>query len=296
MTRIQANLLLLLAAAIWGGGFVAQSTAMDHLEANWFNALRFGIAAIVLAPFALIEAKRSPTPLSSRDIKNFIIIGVLLFAAQTAQQFGLKTTTVTNASFLTGLYVVIVPVMAVLFLKQRPHWIIWPAALTALIGIFLLSGGSISALSVGDGLTIVCAGFFAVQILLTGRIIQGLSRPLALAGIQFAVTALLCTLAAALLEPITLANIENSLTQILYGGLLSSGLAFSLQIIGQRYTSSSQAAIFMSSEALFGALLGALILHESLPPSGYFGCALMFLAMLAVELVPEWGKSRALDS
>ena len=296
MTRIQANLLLLLAAAIWGGGFVAQSTAMDHLEANWFNALRFGIAAIVLAPFALVEARRSPTPLSSRDIKNFVIIGVLLFAAQTAQQFGLKTTTVTNASFLTGLYVVIVPVMAVLFLKQRPHWIIWPAALTALIGIFLLSGGSISALSVGDGLTIVCAGFFAVQILLTGRIIQGLSRPLALAGIQFAVTALLCTLAAALLEPITLANIENSLTQILYGGLLSSGLAFSLQIIGQRYTSSSQAAIFMSSEALFGALLGALILHESLPPSGYFGCALMFLAMLAVELVPEWGKSRALDS
>ena len=296
MTRIQANLLLLLAAAIWGGGFVAQSTAMDHLEANWFNALRFGIAAIVLAPFALVEARRSPTPLSSRDIKNFVIIGVLLFAAQTAQQFGLKTTTVTNASFLTGLYVVIVPVMAVLFLKQRPHWIIWPAALTALIGIFLLSGGSISALSVGDGLTIVCAGFFAVQILLTGRIIQGLSRPLALAGIQFAVTALLCTLAAALLEPITLANIENSLTQILYGGLLSSGLAFSLQIIGQRYTSSSQAAIFMSSEALFGALLGAVILHESLPASGYFGCALMFLAMLAVELVPEWGKSRALDS
>lgn len=296
MTRVQANLLLLLAAAIWGGGFVAQSTAMDHLEANWFNALRFGIAAIVLAPFALIEAKRSRTPLSARDIKNFVIIGVLLFAAQTAQQFGLKTTTVTNASFLTGLYVVIVPVMGVLFLKQRPHWIVWPAALAALLGIFLLSGGSITALSSGDGLTILCAGFFAVQILLTGRIIQGLSRPLALAGIQFAVTAVLCTLAAATLEPITLANIDNSLTQILYGGLLSSGLAFSLQIIGQRYTSSSQAAIFMSSEALFGALLGALILHESLPPIGYFGCALMFLAMLAVELVPEWGKTRALNS
>ncbi|MCF1463817.1 DMT family transporter [Agrobacterium vitis] len=292
MTRIQANLLLLLAAAIWGGGFVAQSTAMDHLGANWFNALRFGIATLVLLPFAVLESRRSRDRLSVGDVRMFVIIGVLLFAAQTAQQFGLKTTTVTNASFLTGLYVVIVPVMAVVFLRHRPHWIIWPAALAALLGILLLSGGSLSALSTGDGLTILCAGFFAVQILLTGRIIQTLSRPLALAAIQFAVTALLCTLAALSLEPISFADIENSMTQILYGGLLSSGLAFSLQIIGQRYTSSSQAAIFMSSEALFGALLGAVILHESLAPIGYLGCALMFLAMLAVEIVPEWGKQR----
>ncbi|NSZ17387.1 DMT family transporter [Agrobacterium vitis] len=293
MTRIQANLLLLLAAAIWGGGFVAQSTAMDHLGANWFNALRFGIATIVLLPFAMLESRRARDRLSVGDVRMFVIIGVLLFAAQTAQQFGLKTTTVTNASFLTGLYVVIVPVMAVVFLRHRPHWIIWPSALAALLGILLLSGGSLSALSTGDGLTILCAGFFALQILLTGRIIQTLSRPLALAAIQFAVTALLCTLAALTLEPISLADIENSMTQILYGGLLSSGLAFSLQIIGQRYTSSSQAAIFMSSEALFGALLGAVILHESLAPIGYLGCALMFLAMLAVEIVPEWGKQRA---
>ncbi|MUO80038.1 EamA family transporter [Agrobacterium vitis] len=294
MTRIQANLLLLLAAAIWGGGFVAQSTAMDHLEANWFNALRFGIATLVLLPFAVLESRRSRDRLSVGDVRMFVIIGILLFAAQTAQQFGLKTTTVTNASFLTGLYVVIVPVMAVVFLRHRPHWIIWPAALAALLGILLLSGGSLSALSTGDGLTILCAGFFAVQILLTGRIIQTLSRPYALATIQFAVTALLCTLAAIGLEPISLASIENSMTQILYGGLLSSGLAFSLQIIAQRYTSSSQAAIFMSSEALFGALLGAIILHESLTPIGYLGCALMFLAMLAVEIVPEWGKQRAI--
>ncbi|MCM2438334.1 DMT family transporter [Agrobacterium vitis] len=294
MTRIQANLLLLLAAAIWGGGFVAQSTAMDHLGANWFNALRFGIATIVLLPFAVLESRRSRDRLSVGDVRMFVIIGVLLFAAQTAQQFGLKTTTVTNASFLTGLYVVIVPVMAVVFLRHRPHWIIWPAALAALLGILLLSGGSLSALSTGDGLTILCAGFFAVQILLTGRIIQTLSRPYALATIQFAVTALLCTLAAIGLEPISLASIENSMTQILYGGLLSSGLAFSLQIIAQRYTSSSQAAIFMSSEALFGALLGAVILNESLTPIGYLGCALMFLAMLAVEIVPEWGKLRAI--
>lgn len=290
MTRIQANLALLLAAAIWGGGFVAQSTAMNHVEAHWFNALRFGLATLVLVPFAWVEARRATQKLTMREIASFVVIGLVLFLAQTAQQFGLKTTTVTNASFLTGLYVVIVPIMSVLFLKYRPHWIIWPASLTALAGIFLLNGASLSALSPGDSLTILCALFFAVQILLTGRIMHTLSRPLTLAATQFAVTALLCTTAAASLEPISLIDIGGAMPQILYGGILSSGLAFSLQIIGQRYTSSSQAAIFMSSEALFGALLGAIFLRETLPAIGYIGCGLLFLAMLAVEIVPQWHK------
>ncbi|HBF30780.1 DMT family transporter [Rhizobium sp.] len=291
MTRLQANLALLLAAAIWGGGFVAQSTAMNHMEANWFNALRFWLATLMLIPFAWIENRRAPQKLRSRDMGSFALIGIALFLAQTAQQFGLKTTTVTNASFLTGLYVVIVPIMSVVFLKYRPHWVIWPASLTAVGGIFLLNGASLTTLSTGDSLTMLCALFFAIQILLTGRIMHSLSRPLMLAATQFAITALLCTATAVTLEPITLSDISNAMPQILYGGLLSSGLAFSLQIIGQRYTSSSQAAIFMSSEALFGALLGAIFLHEKLPLIGYIGCGLLFLAMLAVEIVPEWHKS-----
>ncbi|MBB4955296.1 drug/metabolite transporter (DMT)-like permease [Agrobacterium vitis] len=291
MTRLQANLALLLAAAIWGGGFVAQSTAMNHMEANWFNALRFGLATLALLPFAWVESRRATQKLSRHEIGSFVIIGIFLFLAQTAQQFGLKTTTVTNASFLTGLYVVIVPIMSVLFLKYRPHWVIWPASAACLAGIFLLSGASLSSLSPGDSLTILCALFFAVQILLTGRIMHTLSRPLTLAAAQFAVTAVLCTMAASALEPITLSDISSAMPQILYGGLLSSGLAFSLQIIGQRHTSSSQAAIFMSSEALFGAVMGAFFLRETLPVMGYMGCGLLFLAMLAVEIVPEWGRS-----
>jgi drug/metabolite transporter (DMT)-like permease len=290
MTRIQANLALLLAAAIWGGGFVAQSTAMNHIEANWFNALRFGLATLAVLPFAWVESRKATKKLSRSEIVSFVIVGIFLFLAQTAQQFGLKTTTVTNASFLTGLYVVIVPIMSVLFLKYRPHWVVWPASLTSLAGIFLLNGATLSTISPGDSLTILCASFFAVQILMTGRIMQTVSRPLTLAAAQFAVTTLLCTGAAASLEPITLSDIANGMLQILYGGLLSSGLAFSLQIIGQRYTTSSQAAIFMSSEALFGAMLGAYFLHDTLPPIGYVGCGLLFFAMLAVEVVPEWHK------
>lgn len=291
MTRIQANLALLLAAAIWGGGFVAQSTAMNHVEANWFNALRFGLATLAVLPFAWMESRKATRKLTRGEIASFVIVGTFLFLAQTAQQFGLKTTTVTNASFLTGLYVIIVPVVSVLFLKYRPHWVIWPASLASLTGIFLLNGASLQTLSPGDSLTILCAGFFAIQILMTGRIMQTVSRPLTLAAAQFAVTTLLCTGAAASLEPITISDIVSGMPQILYGGLLSSGLAFSLQIIGQRYTTSSQAAIFMSSEALFGAMLGAYFLHETLPPIGYMGCGLLFLAMLAVEVVPEWHKT-----
>lgn len=290
MTRLQANLALLLAAAIWGGGFVAQSTAMNHLQAHWFNALRFGLATLALLPFAWMETRRATEKLHPKEILSFTLIGIALFLAQTAQQFGLKTTTVTNASFLTGLYVVIVPIMSVVFLKYRPHWVIWPASMAALAGIFLLNGANLQTISTGDSLTMLCALFFAIQILLTGRIMNTLSRPLTLAATQFAITALLCTLSAATLEPIALIDIANALPQILYGGLMSSGLAFSLQIIGQRYTSSSQAAIFMSSEALFGALLGAIFLNETLPAMGYFGCGLLFLAMLAVEIVPEWHK------
>ncbi|WP_027488320.1 DMT family transporter [Allorhizobium undicola] len=296
MTRIQANLLLLLAAAIWGGGFVAQSTAMGHMEANWFNALRFMLASAAVAPFAWLETRRSHTPLSARQKKGFILAGIALFLGQTFQQFGLKYTTVTNASFLTGLYVVLVPVIAVAIFRQRPHWVIWPAALACLAGILLLSGGSLASMNIGDGLTMICALFFAIQITMTGRLMVGTPRPMTLALAQFAVAAICSTLVAAPLEPISLADIENGAVQLLYGGLMSSGAAFTLQIIGQRYTTAPQAAIFLSSEALFGALLGAVLLGESLPFIGYMGCALLFLAMLAVELVPEWSRLQAKNS
>jgi len=200
---------------------------------------------------------------------------------------------VTNASFLTGLYVVLVPVISVVFLRRRPHWIIWPAAILTLCGILLLSGGNLSTISTGDLLIIVCAFFLAIQITLTGLYVASSGRPLALAASQFAVCALGGSLAGASFEPISFDALSRAIPELLYGGLLSSGLAFVLQIVAQRYTTGSQAAIFMSSEALFGALFGAVLLAETVPAIGYVGCAMMFCAMLAVELVPEYGRRRA---
>ncbi|HEY0120389.1 MAG TPA: DMT family transporter [Rhizobium sp.] len=296
MTRIQANLVLLLAAAIWGGGFVAQSTAMKAIGPFWFIGLRFAVATIVVLPFVWMENRKVTKPLTRRNWLSFLLIGIALFGGAATQQLGLLTTTVTNSSFITGLYVVFVPLIAVIFLRRRPHWIIWPAALTALSGIYLLSGGSFSQLTFGDYLTVVCAVFWAVQITLAGALVSETGRPLGISAAQFAVTAILALAVAAIAEPISIADIRAALGEILYVGIFSSGLAFALQVIGQRYTSAPQAAIFLSAEALFGASLGALLLGETMGPLGYAGCALMFSAMLAVELVPELTRRRSITA
>jgi len=293
MTRIQANLLLLLAAAIWGGGFVAQSTAMKAIGPFWFIGLRFVIAAVAVLPFMLFEARKARVKTAPRHLKLYLLTGLALFGGAATQQIGLQTTTVTNSSFITGLYVVIVPLIAVVFLRRSPHWIIWPGAIMAVSGIYMLSGGQLSALTTGDLLTVACAVFWAGQITLAGITVSETGRPLTLSTAQFAVTGACALVVAIVAEPISWAAVWAAAPEILYVGIFSSGVAFSLQVIGQRYTTSSQAAIFLSSEALFGASLGALLLGETMPPLGYAGCALMFTAMLLVEVVPEITRRRA---
>jgi drug/metabolite transporter (DMT)-like permease len=293
MTRLQANLVLLLAAAIWGGGFVAQSTAMAKIGPFWFVGLRFAIAAIAVLPFAVMEARKSAHPVSTREWLFFATVGMALFGGAITQQVGLLTTTVTNSSFLTGLYVVFVPVISVVALRRYPHWIIWPGAGMSLTGIFLLSGGQLGNLTQGDLLSIVCAFFWGIQIILAGLFVTATGRPLALSLVQFAVCSLCCLVIAPFVEPISIEAIRSAGREILYVGVISSGLAFVLQVIGQRYTTAPQAAIFLSSEALFGGLLGALLLGELLPLAGYLGCAIIFSAMIMVEIVPELSRRRS---
>lgn len=295
MTRLQANLLLLLAGAIWGAGFIAQSTAMETLGPIWFIGLRFAVATLVALPFALAEKKRAVAPVRRAERLGFLFTGLALFLAAASQQIGLLTTSVTNSGFLTGLYVVFTPILTVFVLRKRPHWIIWPAAAMSAAGIFLLSGGALSALTVGDLLTILCALLWSFQMISVGVFAGRSGRPLALSAVQFAVCAVLGCAVAAVVEPISLSAVKGALPEILYAGFFSSGLAFICQNVAQRYTTAPQAAIFLSSEALFAALFGVLLLGESISPAGYAGCAIIFVAMLATELVPEFlkGKERA---
>jgi drug/metabolite transporter (DMT)-like permease len=293
MPRTQANLILLLAGAIWGMGFVAQSTAMEDIGPFLFIGLRFTLATIVVLPFALMEARHTDRPLDRQGVTGLLWIGVILFLGMAAQQNGLLTTTVTNSGFLTGLYVVFTPILAVLVLREMPHFIVWPCALLALGGIYLLSGGNLSALNKGDLLTILCALLWAVQVILIGKFGKRTGRPLALSIIQFSVCAILGLGVALMFETFDWVAIRAAGKEILFTGIFSSGVAFTLQAVGQRHTTPSQAAIFMSSESLFAALFGALLLGETLNNTGYFGCALIFLSILLVEIVPEFGKHKS---
>ena len=293
MTRIRANLLLLAAGAIWGMGFIAQSTAMESVGPWIFIGLRFVIATLAMLPLAFHEARRAPTPLTRADRQSFIITGLFFFAGMGAQQLGLQTTSVTNSGFLTGLYVVFTPLLGIALFRQWPHPVIWPAALLALGGIFLLSGGALEKLTPGDWLTILCAVFWAMQVTLTGRYAARSGRPVALAVTQFALTGVLGLAFAGALEEFYWPGVVLAAPEILYAGIVSGGIAFTIQAVAQRYTTSAQAAIFLSSEAVFASLFGILLLGESLPAIGYTGCALMLAAMLMVEVVPALRPRKA---
>ncbi len=293
MSRTSANALLLLAGAIWGMGFVAQQTAMENLGPFAFIALRFLVASMVVLPFVWRECKRPKQPLPDLlpiHFVQFITIGLCLFAGMAAQQVGLLTITVTNSGFLTGLYVVFTPFLAVMLFRQWPHPIVWPATLIAMAGIFLLSGGDLSNLQPGDLLTVFSAACWAMQVVLIGRFIGRTNRPLTLSLVQFMVTCALAAIVSALVETTSLDAIKAAAFEILYTGIFATGIAFSLQVIGQRYTTAPQAAIFLSSESLFAALFGAIVLGERIGLIGLSGCALIFAAMLLVELVPELRK------
>ncbi len=293
MNRIQANLILLTVGAMWGMGFVAQSTAMEAIGPFFFVGLRFSVAGIAMLPFAWREACRSEQRLSNTDWRAFAFIGLLLFGGMAAQQAGLMTTTVTNSGFLTGLYVLMVPLFAVVLFRQWPHPAIWPAAFLALTGIWFLSGGEITALTTGDWLTVLCAAFWALQLIFIARYANHTGRPVTLAVVQFAVCGLLGLLIAFGFEKIDWSAVRIAIPEILYTGIFSGGIAFTLQAVGQRYTTAAQAAIFLASEAVFAAMFGIWLLGERLPAAGFLGCALIFSAILVVELIPTLSQKKA---
>lgn len=293
MSRPVANLLLLLAALIWGSAFVAQSTAMRDLGPLTFTGLRFLIAAIVVAPFAVREhANRGLAPLTRGQMLRFTGLGLVFFLAIALQQTGMTVTTVTNAGFLTAIYVVLTPILGLLAFKERPHAVVWPAALVTLAGIWLLGGGGLEQLNAGDLLMIVCAVFWALHVCLLGGLAASSGRPLMLSAWQFAVVGIVAIVPGLILEPVSLRAIAAAGPEILYTSVFSGGLAYTLQTIGQRWTRAGDAAILLSSEALFGALFGALLLGERLTLAGLVGCMLIFLSIVAVQVVPIIGWSR----
>lgn len=293
MSRTAANGLMLLAALIWGTTFVAQQLGMANVGPLTFTGIRFLIGALVVLPLALREYGRITehgVTLDRRDFMAWSALGVLLCLGAVLQQIGIAGTTVSNAGFLTALYVPLVPLLAWMVYRQRPHASVWLGAIGSFVGTFLLAGGRFDGFNAGDLWVIASTGFWAAHVLWVGRIAARKNTPILVALTQFVVCGLLSTAVALLSEEIAWSGIRAAMPAILYGGLLSVGIAFTLQVVAQRHTRPADAAILLSSEILFAAIAGAIYLGERLEPIQVAGGALIFACIVAVQVAPLFGR------
>jgi len=286
---LKSDALLLLASAIWGFAFVAQRIGMDYVGPFTFNGVRFALGSLVLLPLILrngIRKNASRKSTSSAGTKTLIfgsgLLGITLFAAASFQQVGLIYTTAGNAGFITGLYVVIVPILG-LFWGQHPNAGTWIGALLAAAGLYFLSVTDELTISFGDMLELVGAFLWAVQILIVGWLSPKID-PLKLAFTEFSVCSLLSLVTAFIFEEIALNALFQATIPILYGGVLSVGVAFTLQVVAQQKAHPAHAAILFSLESVFAAFGGWLILNETISSRGLVGCTLMLSGMLLSQL------------
>ncbi len=295
---IKSDALLLLTAIIWGFAFVAQRIGMDYVGPFTFNGIRFALGSLVLIPFVVgnnILTHNSDKKKRQVMTRNLIagggLAGLALFAGASFQQVGLVYTTAGNAGFITGLYVVIVPMLGLIF-KQRTNTGTWLGALAAACGLYFLCITEKFTIAHGDFLELAGAIFWATQILIIGWLSPRMD-PLKLAAVQYTACSILSLVTAFLIEEITMNGIYRAALPIFYGGALSVGVAYTLQVVAQRKAHSAHAAILLSLEAVFAVLGGWLILEEILTPRGLLGCGLMLTGMLISQL---WGMLYKSDS
>lgn len=289
MSRIHANFLLILVALIWGSAFVAQSQGMAHVGPMMFTGVRFLIGALAVAPLMWVERRallRDGKSLQTTDGFKIAGLGGLLLLGAAMQQIGIVSTTVTNAGFLTALYVPLVPVLGWLLMRHLPHWSVWPGALACLGGAYLLSGAQTLTIGSGDLWVIASALPWAFHVLLVGRVAHRMSAPFQVAGGQFVLCGLLALAWALAYEPVSWAGVQAAAWPLVYTGVFSVGVAFTAQVVAQRYAHAADAAIVLSSETLFAALFGFWLMGDRLSAAGMVGCGLIFASMVGVQLLP----------
>ena len=291
MRRLHADLLLLACAAIWGLAFVYQKTAMEHIGPYTFVAARATVAAIALAALAVRECRQSDTSLTRHFLGIALLGGCSFFTGAILQQIGLVTATVTNTGFLTALYVVFTPLIQWAVIRRAPRWFLWPAVVLSFLGTWLLGGGSLSAFSYGDLLVAISALFWAAHVVVVGQS-SSHEKPVTFTAIQFAVVALLGASGAAAFETVDASSLRDAWKEIAYVGLLSSAITFTLLAVAMRYTTAGEASIIVSTEVLFAALGGALLLGERLPLVNWLGATLIVAAVLVVQLGPAMTRRR----
>lgn len=300
MSRLLANALLLVAAVIWGTTFVVQQVGTGGLGAITFTGVRMLVGAFFIVPAAVYQFKKvhgTSHPFQTSDWAGIIFTGAALFAAAVLQQQGIFFTTVTNAGFLTVLYVPLVPIISLLVLRRRVHWSVWPAVGCSVVGTYIMTGAQPLSLQIGDLFVLGSSLFWAIQVILVGRMAFRTRAPLVVACGQFLVCGVIGMVVGILLERPVLSDFSGALFGILYAGFFSVGVGFTLQAVAQRYTHEADAGIILSSETVFAACAGFIFLGERLSLSETMGAMLILTGILAVQLLPrQYSRVKTLNT
>ncbi len=288
--KIINSILLLLAALVWGISFVAQKTGMSYVQPCTFNGIRMILGSVVLLPLIGIRWHHTENiqKQEMREQKKTLLIGgvicgVLLFIASTLQQYGIIYTSVGKSSFITALYVILVPILSVFMRKKVPH-IIWFCACVAIVGFYFLcmSGGDRS-IGLGDGLTLLCSVVFAMHVVCVGQYAPRVDG-VCLSAIQFFVCGAISIVIMVFTETPQWGDVQSAGLSILYAGILSCGLAYTLQVVAQARVPAVLATLLLSMESVFGAVAGTVILGNHMTGREILGCALVFGAVILAQL------------
>ncbi len=294
---LKADTLLLLTAAIWGFAFVAQRVGMEHIGPFLFNAIRFALGSLSLLPLIYLgmgngrSESTPPIPISKgARIAGSLLAGSVLFGGASLQQIGIVYTTAGKAGFITGLYVILVPIIGLKWGRKASTGT-WIGALLAVTGLYLLSVTEKFTIDKGDLLVLMSAFMWAAHVLWISWLSPRMN-PLILASSQFAICSIFSLLAASALEPIILGSILAAAAPILYGGFCSVGIAYTLQVVAQRDAHPAHASILLSMEGAFAVLGGWLILNETLSLRGLAGCGFMLAGMVLSQLWTNFPSGR----
>jgi len=290
MSKTTSLFSALLCTLIWGTTFIAQDTGMDDIGPFTFNAVRFFVGFLAIAPLALIfEFKRFNSEFKL-DFKTFatlsFLIGLSLFLGSALQQVALLYTDVANAAFFTIFYVPMVPIIIFLFKRKSIHWSVWPSVVLCLIGGYLLTNFYDATVRLGDTLVLLGALFWSTHIIFTGIIVTKYNLPLTLGAIQTLIVAICSFMIGMFYEEFIFKNILKEIDSILYAGILSGGFAFVLQIYAQKNISPAPAAIIFSLEGVFATIAAWFLLDQILGINNLLGCFFILCGVLLSQLLP----------
>ena len=295
MKKSMSMICALVTTFIWGTAFIAQDTGMDNIGPLTFNGARFVVGFLTILPIAILFEKKKIIKEINKNrryfIKLLVIMGFSLFLGTSLQQAALQYTNVANAAFFTVFYVPLVPILLFFIYSKKVHWSIWPSIALCVYGVYLLSNFSNSEIMLGDALVILCSLFWALHIIFAGKFMEEFDIPIFYAAIQAVLVASLSILFAYIFEEINFSKILLENSSIIYAGVLSGGIAFTLQMFAQKNIEEAPAAIIYSLEGVFAVIAAWLILNQILQIENIIGCFLILLAVIFSQIAPMIKKN-----